>query len=512
VNKACIAWIAGSFLLFAAVLPPNHSEAEDAFEYSRLVEEGQGATLFHPHHLLYLPLQKGIYATAQALGYGGRAYYTARAVSMAAGAFAIGLFYLLVCRLQHPGDRRGVQWIPALSAAGLLFSYGFVRYACEVEIYVPAAALALGALYAALHPSGSVRWSAAGIVLASLALLMHSINAALALGVIPLCYWFVTKARSRAVIHLIATGLFVGAAYALAHFACGLYRPPLDTASEGGLQSATVWKAAVGFGQCLMSANFVFAYEAVADALQQLFPYRMFTEELFTVLHMPSWLKWTAPLTFACALAALALSACVILWHACRRRRIDWVLPILVLWLGGTMLPTLLLEPSNPELWILVLPPLWSLFAWFGGGLAGKKQIKYVLLPAVVLLGVHNLSAGMGLIRSAESDYHYKKAAWALQHAGAGDVLVTADSFVFSFYLNYWSEAEVRNANKQEWRTGKRTYVFDDVFNHPEAIGIRYPDQARHVDAVADQLRGQTRKLHDDSFGGIWMVEESRPD
>jgi len=174
----------GSLLLFLAVLPGNHSEAEDAFEYSRLIEAGQGARLFHPHHLLYLPAQKAVFHAAQMLGYGGRSYYVARAVSMFSGAAALVLFFLIALRLGGTSDGR----LPLMATLGLLFSYGFVRYACEVEIYLPAMVLALAAIHSALRAETSRTWFVAGIVFSSLAVLMHTINSALAVVVVPFFY------------------------------------------------------------------------------------------------------------------------------------------------------------------------------------------------------------------------------------------------------------------------------------------------------------------------------------
>lgn len=502
-----MAWAAGSLLLFMVVLPNNHSEAEDAFEYARQVEVGQGDVLFHPHHLLYLPLQKGIYATAQLFGYEGRAYYTARAVSMTAGAVAVGLCYLIACLLQINAQSPATKWIPASAAAGLLFSYGFLRYACEVEIYVPAAALGLGAVYAAMQPSRSTACLIAGVIMASGAMLMHVINAALVLGAIPLYYWLIEKKPSKAVVHLCVTAILVTSVYAVVHFSCGLYRPPLDTASEGWFRPGTILKAAVGFGQCLLSGNFMFAYESVCRKLQALFPYRMFAEEIFTGAAMPVWLKTISPVTFFAALASLVTLAVSLMVrffrHGDRDHHIYWLL----LWLCGTALPTVVLEPSNPELWIMVLIPLWLLVAWLLSQTSDAAFVKRSMVVCICLLGAHNIIAGMGSVKSEQGDYVFSKAQWLLQETDSADVVNTADSFVFTFYLNYWGQARVRNINTQSWETGKNTYVLGDVFDPPPAIGVRYPAYASRVAHAADELRPLCRQIHADDFGGVWIID-----
>jgi hypothetical protein len=171
------------------------------------------------------------------------------------------------------------------------------------------------------------------------------------------------------------------------------------------------------------------------------------------------------------------------------------------------MLPTLVLEPSNPELWVMALAPLWAVFLGFAATRPASRQRLAWIMAMVCLLGVHNIVAGMGIIKDRESDYNFKKAEWALQHAAAEDVVHTADSFVFTFYLNYWGKAETRNVNSQDWKPGITTYVFDDVFNPPVAVGLRYPKFAEKVSATALELHPKCRKIQDDQFGGIWKVD-----
>jgi len=487
-----------TLVFFAWVAPGNHSEAEDAFEYSRLIEEGRGAELFHPYHLLYLPAQKAVFQAACLLGYGGRSYYVARTVSMFSGAAALLLFFLIARWLAGTSDHR----LPLVATLGLLFSYGFVRYACEVEIYLPAMALALAAIYSALR-----KRFVTGIVFASLALLMHTINAAVALAVVPSIYLLVSKDWKRAVLHGGTTLVLAGLVYFVVQNSCGTFHPPVDSASEGWLQPGTIGKAIVGLGQCILSANFVFAYGVAVEKLQALFPYRVFAEEVFAASHMPPWLKAVAPLTFALALAGLVGSAVLLLFNACRHRIFNRVFFVLLLWLGGTMFPTLMLEPSNPELWILALAPLWAVFLWLAVALRLPERAVGLLALAVCLLGVHNVVAGMGSVKDRKGDYNFGKAEWILQHAGTNDVVHTSDSFVFSFYLDYWGVAEVRNINSQDWKPGETTYVFGDVFNPPPAVGVRYPEFAKKVAATASELQPMCRKIRDDQFGGIWIVD-----
>ena len=508
--------IVGFFLIllfFVLVAPGNHSEAEDAFEYARLIEQGQGAHLFHPHHLLFLPLERGIFKLAQSLGYTGRSYFVAQAVSMLSGAWVLFCFFGMLGRFQQSAEESSplLPWIPT---AGLLFSYGFLRYACEVEIYLPAMAFAALAVGAALRGAESRLWFWAGVSLSSLALLTHVLNAGVALVAVPLIYLLLFKNRKRALFHALFTLLFVGGIYFWIHTTWGTFHPEVKT-GETGLSIRTLWKAAVGLGQCLLSANFFFAYTPIAEKLQELFPYRMFAEELFMAAQMPVWIKFLAPWSFLLALTGLLGGTTYLLVRlfklgikGLREKALTPPFWIFGAWLGGTVAPTLWLEPSNPELWVMALLPLWGLFFVLLSATKPSPRTLRIISLAVVCLGLHNVLAGMGTIHSKQSDYNFCKAKWILNQAQAGDVLHTADSFVFSFYLDYWSgkEVEVRNLNTQEWKSGKTTYLLDDLFHPISSILLRYPEFASRLAQTRAELQPLCQKVHEDSFGGVWIV------
>ncbi len=496
----------GSLLLFMLVMPGNHSEAEDAFEYSRLIEEGQGARQFHPHHLLFIPVEKAVFHTVQALGYGGRSYYVARAVSMVSGSLALCFFYLIACRLQLLAGMTPGGWVPWSTTLGLLFSYGFLRYACEVEIYVPASALMLVGIYCSLRENQHCGMAVLAILFSAFAVLLHVINAAAAFVVVPLIYVLTNRHWKRAWVHVVSTLVVVGAVYWFVQSTWGTFKPATDMASEGGFRPGSLLKAGIGFGQSLLSANFLFAYDTIYQKLQAIFPYRMFAEEVFAGSCIPSWLRMIAPITFVSALVGLGVLVVQVFRSVARCRWCSGTLTWILVWLGGAILPTLMLEPSNPELWVMALIPLWLMAAWLLMSLPSSSLTKPVSIVAIALLGLHNLIAGMGIMKSKNGDYLFKKAEWVIQVAGKNDVINTADSFVFTFYLDYWGKAEVRNINTQEWKMGETTYVLGDVFNPPKSIGVRYPNEAAQVAKTAAELSPLCTKVHDDIFGGVWIL------
>jgi len=71
----------------------NHTEADDTFEYSLMVETDNHPWLYHPHHLLYGISAKGLYNTLKAVGYDGRAFPFLVFISSLSTAGAVFLFY-----------------------------------------------------------------------------------------------------------------------------------------------------------------------------------------------------------------------------------------------------------------------------------------------------------------------------------------------------------------------------------------------------------------------------------
>jgi hypothetical protein len=166
-------------------VPENHTEAEDAYYYARMVESGRGAELYHRHHLLYLPVGRALLTGARAAGYAGRALPVLIVWSVVAGAVTVTSLAILL-------GRRG-GW----AAVGLLGSYGFWRYSGTAEIYVPVMALMTGALLCAVRSDRRVGWAAGAVILSSAALLLHLAALPAVLGGFRRCIWRDGRAGAR---------------------------------------------------------------------------------------------------------------------------------------------------------------------------------------------------------------------------------------------------------------------------------------------------------------------------
>ncbi len=503
-KKASLLFLAALAFL-ALTVPANQLEAEDAYYYARMVEQGRGVELFHPHHLLYLPLSRSVFRCAQAVGYAGCAFPVLIALSALAGAAAVALFARI---LDSGAARRGPF------ALALLFSYGFWRYSVTAEIYLPALALMLGALGAAVRAQQEDRCFWIGIALSAAAGWMHLVSLPLALAAIPALY-VLRRRRRLAIVHTLVVAGLIAAAYGAVTTGPGWrgYTDP-SVARDGLTQPFTWVKAAAAAGQTLLSGNFIFAWPAAGDALQRMFPSRMLQEELFLGRQAAIWVRWVAPATCAVALAALAAVWLRILARLrATRAEPDALRGSALVWLAGSAALALWTEPANPELWIAALAPFWLLTARLWPAEPSESRAARLAPGALaVLLLAHNGVAGWAPIASPRSDYARAKFAWLNERAAKGDLIVTAESHSVVTRQQYVSPARVADAKflrPEAWPALRasaqgRVYVMGDALAPFPALLRRDPESVARLRALADEIRPGLTLLHEDEWGGVY--------
>ncbi|MBP7275542.1 MAG: hypothetical protein KBA51_05000 [Kiritimatiellae bacterium] len=500
-HTALLFFIALAFL--ALTVPENHSEAEDAYYYARMVESGSGAELIHGHHLLYLPVGKALLGMLRTAGYGGRALPVLIAWSVIAGAASVALMASLL--------RRSGVW----GAAGLLCSYGFWRYCGTAEIYVPMLALALGALVCAARADGRPKFAMGSLLLSAGALALHVASLpAVVLG-IPVLY-IARGERRHAVWHVLGVALLAGGGYAAAWGSgMGIFHDA-DTL-RSGLASPRAWLGGLAaFGHTLLSGNFVFSWPAAAERIQSLLPYHMLQEEVFMGRMAPAVSRVGAPITALAAFVLLARWGWT-LWKGRRWNLVAEAAPgraprsplvyAAAVWLAGSCGIALLFEPANPEMWIPALPAFWLLA---GLRSAHPRAVAGCGLRAAVLgLLIHNTIGGMALVWSAEGDYAARHGGvWLATHAGARDCIVEADSHSAITWLEYHTQARVLDArfvDEQTWERllhaefPGRVWISGRVFDPPQAFLRRDREAVARWRKLADLLRPAAILVHEDS-------------
>ena len=504
-------------LFFAALLgffiltaPANHTEAEDSYYYARMAEQGAWSELFHVHHLLYLPLMRVVFRAAQFAGYTGRSFPVLTGVSMISGALAVCLFAALL-------RRAGAGKTAAISfACALLFSYGFWRYSTTVEIYASASVLSLLTLYLAVRSAERPFFFPACVLVGGFSLLFHLVTIPVVLMAVPLFY-IVRKQKLRAVVYALTAPLLAAIGYG-GVIACGI-RPVVFSdafVQRTALLDPLTWmKALVAWGQVVLSGNFLFSLPAAAERIIRLFPFQMLQEELFAGTHAPSWEPFVALVTFGLAIGL----AVALFWLTLRNLRnlrfteAATVLAAVFVWLAGTAGLAMCFEPSNPEMWVCVLPPFWLLAGLIWGALPGSRLFRWMPVALAAVLLLHNWVGGMSLVRSPEGDYCRQKGAWIIEQARPGDLILSADSHSFITFLGYYTPASILDAKfagEDQWmklqsQTAGRTFVFSDVMEPLPPVTQRLPVSVQRIGRLGEALRPGLQIVHQDMFGTVYQ-------
>lgn len=506
-----------TIVLFAALLgffvltaPINHSEAEDAYYYARMAEQGMSSEMFHAHHLLYLPLTRIVFHAVQLTGYAGRAFPVLTGISMISGALAVCLFAAL---LRRTGMKNRVVW--PFSAA-LLFSYGFWRYSTTVEIYAPAAALSLLTLYCAVRSNERLFfWGS--VLSGSFALLLHLVTIPAVLLAVPFLY-MLRRQNIRAAVYVAVVLLIAAAGYGLV-IGCGL-RPGVFTdtlVQRGTLMNPLTWiSALVAWGQTVCSGNFLFSIPAVSERIVQLLPFHMLQEELFMGEQAARWVSAVAPVTFGLAVGLAAGIFCVVV-RQCKRIRINQPATsvAVLLWFIGSAAMALCFEPANPETWICVLPPFWLSAGLVWNAVPDGRLSRWMPAALATVLLLHNWIGGVSLVGNLSGDYCRQKGAWVAEQVRSGDLILTADSHSFVTFLEYQTRARVADAkfiNIEQWnelkrQTSGRIFVFADVMELLPPVARRAPDAVRQIHEVSSQLQPGLLLVHSDQFGTVYQWE-----
>ena len=484
---------AALFAIYWLSVPRNHSEAEDAYRYAKVVESGSFGEMTDPNRLLALPAFGAAYRAARACGYAGRAFPFMIAINRLSAVVALGLFFGVARRLVR--DERKV-WAATLSVA---FCYGFWRYAGEAEVYLPALALALAAWWVALRG----RWALAG-AFGGLGVLFHLLNAWPLLGVLPLLF-FVRREPKRAVGYGLVAGGVALLGYATVFSALNWGRLGThDHALEAGFSATNGLRGLLAFGQNVVSGNFLFGFSGFRETLARLFPSRMLAEEFFMGDRMPGWI---APLGLA-TLAATALAgvAAIGAFDAERTDRRAWALA--PLWLVGYAAAVVHVEAGSPELWLMALVPLWLTLLPFL-----RRRVAFALVGA---LFAHNLAAGLLPLRSEAADYHAAKCAWAIAHAGPEDVVLVDYEPVLISYLQYRCPARVVDSGSADCAeirsvlgsSAGKAYALASFFEPAESMRVREPRQYARMRATGDAFRPDFEKVAENEFGGVYVLKK----
>lgn len=515
-------WIWGSlvlgwFVFYWLSAPAVHVEADDAYLYADQVEAAPFAELVHPYHPLYLPLMRALFLVGESIGRVERSFELMILVGAAMSAAAVVLFSLLLWK------RIGVQKWPAIVTGGLLgFSYGFWRYAAEVEVYALAFLSVLGLVWWTFERQSSLWRTAIGGLFGLLAVLGHLINLIPAVVSIPL-YLALRNGKKHAVVYLAVFGLaFLPSAAAIWSMARVEYpqyaNTHLATGEEAaGLDQKEIFATTAVLGHVVANGNFLFVFPEYRAWVSERFPGQRLEGE--KLVGARAW-----PLTGTVGSITLIIAVIAFGWTVYRGVRVlpalsDPVVLATLSWLGlylGAMAYTGNLE--QPESWLLALVPFWVLFArlvYVGLQFRGNALLL-LFLPGALLL--HNSIGGMAMLKNPESDRHRLKARWLLENAGEKDVILTSESAGFTRYLVYYSDAEVvslqqlsasevEKIQEESMRSADRVFLTGEVVHPPSWMQRSAEPWMSESGSALERFRDATRQVHQDDWGGVFLLK-----
>lgn len=523
VQAAVFVLLVAFYLLTA---PGNHTESMDGFSYTtKVVEEPLGAA---PHRriLLWVAGMRCLYLAASAVVPSLDPYALISGVDAAFAALGV---ILLASLLRH-GFRLDPRssW---LTAGVLAVSYGFWRYAAEVEIYAAAILVMLGLLRLLFHAedrAGPDHWRAVvpTAIAAGLGILVYQPVGILAGIVLPLYLLARGRAAWLPAYGLIAGGI-VSLGYVLSYQISGAagsmgavrFLVDLGDFKYEPFGAAMFMKMALAFGHDVVSTNWVYGIDALRGLAERAVPHWVHDEEIYAARHA-GWLAFVPLLTLPAMLVALVAAAATA-WRRPAAARLDRRGQAMLLWFLVHAAVMAYLSPAGREGWIPALVP----FAILTGLLlvrpcaATGRWWPPVLL--VLALFAHNAGGGIGMVLAEEGDHHRARSAWLVEHARVEDLVVVSVNEQHEDHLRYWLPAEVirlddvgvetaGQAIEATFARGGRVFVFDEFLNPPVALAARWPEMSAAAEALAAAYRGRARPMHVSDAGTTYQLGRTR--
>lgn len=198
----------------------------DSLWYGTHIMDWDGG--YHPHHLIFVPLNHLFFLLSQSLFGHADAVRIAQLHNVLFGALGVGLFYLVAKKFTPQ------RWMAAAGAGCLLLSGGWWGFSTQVEVYIPATTcllLLIADVY--LRPERAFHWGR-GLLQAFLLTLAILYHQASVLFCLPLTLWYWQQAGRKGLLHaglvIVVAGMLSMAAYAAAMVDMGI---PLDREGIG---------------------------------------------------------------------------------------------------------------------------------------------------------------------------------------------------------------------------------------------------------------------------------------
>ena len=539
-RRATAAIFAALVLFYGLTLPGNTIEAIDGYDYALAAETIPLANSHDTRSILFHKINRVIYLTAAKVVPGVRAYTVLRWQSILVAAGAL----LLFARLMMVGF--SLTATAAWTGAALLgASYGFWRYALEVEVYAPSTFLILATLNLIVDaenrdPNGHYGLVPAGVFGGFAALYYQPIAIALFLAAPVLLlsrrtFWRFAAYGASATL-VVLTGLCL--AYTFRESAPLSISTLLafinDRGDEFPAPAVSLWSFGQGglaVAHDLISTHWLYGFDSVTRWLEQRIPGRFyhFEETIYAAQHAP-WLVQLAPLALAAFLVTAAMVGAAA-WRGRSRIKHLRLFLFMIAWFILHGIFTIKLDPSTEEAWIIAITPLIALLTVgvIAPACAAGGQ-RYTFAAAALLL-ILNYAAGIGLYRDGANERRRIAMAYLEANAKPGDVLVSSslenDDWVHARYRLGLGVISIDGDKARTWRVdphanifgtadamlrsvherGGRIFALERAFSPGDRLAVREGEiAAKAAQIFAAQWRSRATVVATGPFGRTYQI------
>ena len=528
-------------IIYGSTLAKNHSEAEDSLNYLTITRDGSLTRLFHPHHLLFHIVNRGVYLLWGSMGFRGSPELPMELNDVAAGLVGLALVYALARRI-------GLSFHLSLACmVAVAASFGYWWYSVEVETYLlPVPFILLSAYqFIALAESRfeKKRFVGLGLTLA-LGTLFHQQHVLLipVMLLSVLIMWrrrrpdiAVSTVRNGVVTMLVTSGALIIMPYLLAATMVHGYRDfssILDwTRSYQRIGLYTPWslsspiKSLAGIGRSIWGLHFIFKFTWFQRLSALAFPDKSLLEEQFLADHMSMIRVWFS--LFALGLGVLSATGLLMrsILHSPKRApgaqrsgaQAAFMALTLPLLLAYSVFNTLW-EPQNIEFWVALLPFLFLVLVVWIVRSQWDRTGRTLTWVFVASMAICNLAGSVLPQTNLDGDFRYQADRYLIDNTRAGDLIVMDGSYLSLYTLKFYSEATVLSAadfgpdillSKIQEHRGGRVLISSRVFdplpqtkNELEHINDILPDGH-----LRTQLADRLRAVHTNFYQTIWVYQ-----
>jgi len=437
------------WVMYILLMPINRTENDDGYHFGYLLLHGRSEELYQSRCPLFLPFEKFIINALNSCHFVIDPYRSMVWVSSIFAAAALFMFYLIARRRLMMSHQSSL-----LTMLLLAFSYGFWRYAVEAELYSISHFLIFTTLYliSSTSKENSIRIIQAGFI-GAVAVLIYKPNFIPLFLAFP-CYFLFMKAYKKYILLQLTGAFFILLGYFVIFFSIKVsqttYLSYLLSGSDGN-EGNPLTSIFVYFSD-IASANFLYGFEPIRQLIHQHFPANMIVEEIMTASFYPrlNYLSVFTTISIIILVVYLVYQRLILKTNTIKSKEVSWLKTVMFIWLIIYWVMLSVLDPDSPEPWMMLVPPLIFIT---GIDLIYKLEIngkRYAIRTFYFLLGLlilHNLAAAIIPNMNRNSDYNNNQGHQIISSATKNDVIICFGSYTEFYYLQYYSQAKVVNAN-----------------------------------------------------------------